>query len=987
MTTEIKQFYTICLLALLSITASGQGQQDMTKYITNPSFEKADGGWTLSDLKRQDNSSFAKKSGAYYVEKWVASSSTAGNASAKQKLVGLPMGVYRLTAAAQNLAQSNESKQCKGAYIYAGNQKTPVYTPALYSVEFSYVAGDMEIGFVAEKAEGNWLALDNFKLYKIGDVAISDAKAVLLPVIEEANTLYGDGSGKGAADLKTVVDAAQAVYDNADAEVLAVESAITQLESAIAAYRLLNVSEEAPVDRTEYITNPSFENATDGWTVDALANQSNSSFKKKEGSYYIEKWVGKSSTVGNASVRQTLNNLPNGVYKLTVAAQNYSESSTSKKNKGAYIYAGDQKEIVYTPADYSVKFTSVSGTMEIGFVAENATGNWLAVDNFRLYLIGEADVMAEIQRLIAVAEGLEIPEEIASTYQWSQQLTDALTTARALTEMSTQAEVSSAYNALQTAVCDEKELIEKVLFAYRIENATEGPGTAPKVTQTNHFVATGATQALMRAAMAGSNILERGVCWSTEHAPTVLDNRTTKNFQLNGYVFHVKGLAPSTVYYLRPYVINKTYQVAYGDDVKIVTHPMGNSTWSWDEAGPDAATNNRCRTAIKQTIDYFNEWTGIMGFHLSGHYVPGAGAAGGTADCSYGGWMRISQNEPYQAIGTVLHEAGHGVGVGTQERYADKNLHNWEWFGRQTNEVYHFLENQYNNADYKVVGDGTHAWGANASYDWLVNGADKDKHEEFQYIGGMCILYGMFVDGLDPTSSDYRYTDHNGISSYAYNFDEMKKYYFMNKNAQRGLGKGVLFQRTPAGVVSWKENLTDEALSDSAAWYMEYDPVNCYYLFRNAATGRYLSHYTGVSARGISKPSSNEWFQLMPDRTNITIGTGKSKKTTHGYWLTWKTDEFKAVNAAALGKTTGYGNITATTFDFSNSATAQQWIIISEDELADYRAIAVATGIKEIEYAMDEELVSKSVYDLQGRRVSTPTKGLYIINGKKVLIK
>ncbi len=28
-----------------------------------------------------------------------------------------------------------------------------------------------------------------------------------------------------------------------------------------------------------------------------------------------------------------------------------------------------------------------------------------------------------------------------------------------------------------------------------------------------------------------------------------------------------------------------------------------------------------------------------------------------------------------------------------------------------------------------------------------------------------------------------------------------------------------------------------------------------------------------------------------------------------------------------------------------------------------------------------------SVHDLQGRRVTTPKKGLYIINGKKVFIK
>ena len=33
------------------------------------------------------------------------------------------------------------------------------------------------------------------------------------------------------------------------------------------------------------------------------------------------------------------------------------------------------------------------------------------------------------------------------------------------------------------------------------------------------------------------------------------------------------------------------------------------------------------------------------------------------------------------------------------------------------------------------------------------------------------------------------------------------------------------------------------------------------------------------------------------------------------------------------------------------------------------------------------EMINDNVYDLQGRSVSQPTKGLYIVNGKKVIIK
>ena len=44
-----------------------------------------------------------------------------------------------------------------------------------------------------------------------------------------------------------------------------------------------------------------------------------------------------------------------------------------------------------------------------------------------------------------------------------------------------------------------------------------------------------------------------------------------------------------------------------------------------------------------------------------------------------------------------------------------------------------------------------------------------------------------------------------------------------------------------------------------------------------------------------------------------------------------------------------------------------------------------ATGIERV--SVNENFENGEVYDLQGRRVSQPTKGLYIVNGKKVVIK
>lgn len=737
-------------------------------------------------------------------------------------------------------------------------------------------------------------------------------------------------------------------------------------------------------DKTSLIANPNFESGTTGWETENLQLQTNNSFAPKNGSTYMERWVNRGNKVGNASARQTVSGLSTGTYKLTVAAQNLNEGASSQKCTGAYVYADDQRTPIYTPGDYSVTFTCLTGTAEIGFFAENATGNWLALDNFRLTLVEKIDagvVAQEVNNLVKKAEEL-LPSIKHDGI--AHDLENAINAGKLITEASPEEN-------MQAALLNLRTMFDKAQFAFNIDNATPGSGVAPAVTKTNTYVATGATQALVRASIKGSNILESGVCWSTRHDPTVLDERTTKSFSLNGTIYHIKGLQPSTVYYARPYVINKTYTVAYGDELKIVTHPTGTCTGSWDEKAPDEAANKRCREAIQQTIEYFNEWTGIQGFHLSGHY----GADTPTADCSYGGWMRIGPNPAYQAIGTVLHETGHGVGVGTSARWnnctdtREREGKYGKWLGREANTVLQFLENKYNNETY-FLGDAVHGWGNNASYDWLVNGADKDKHSELQYIGGMCILHGLFVDGLCPTSATP-----NGIAAYSYNFDDNKKYYLMNKDKAFGLGEGLLYQRSGTGV-AWKSLLNGEVVSDSAAWNMEFDPKLGMYLFKNAATGKYLTHSANgeIAVRTIrTQASEKERFQLMPDRTNVTFNLADKKTTTHGFWFTWEEGGSKAMTAQALSASRGYGAVAGTVFNFSDKATNQQWIILSEDELKAYQDKAlVATDLYSVPSVTDGTNEIVGIYNVDGTRLSHIQRGFNVLKykdgtSKKTLVR
>jgi hypothetical protein len=65
-----------------------------------------------------------------------------------------------------------------------------------------------------------------------------------------------------------------------------------------------------------------------------------------------------------------------------------------------------------------------------------------------------------------------------------------------------------------------------------------------------------------------------------------------------------------------------------------------------------------------------------------------------------------------------------------------------------------------------------------------------------------------------------------------------------------------------------------------------------------------------------------------------------------------------------------------------------------EDTTAEARTLTfdffddVTTGVKDAKHLMNSGLLTTdNVYDLQGRRIANPTKGLYIVNGKKVIIK
>ena len=70
----------------------------------------------------------------------------------------------------------------------------------------------------------------------------------------------------------------------------------------------------------------------------------------------------------------------------------------------------------------------------------------------------------------------------------------------------------------------------------------------------------------------GSNVTERGVCWSTGINPTIFDARTSDGDGLGIFTSYLTGLTPNVVYHFRAYAVN-SIGVTYGDDLSFTVIP------------------------------------------------------------------------------------------------------------------------------------------------------------------------------------------------------------------------------------------------------------------------------------------------------------------------------------------------------------------------------------------------------------------------------
>jgi hypothetical protein len=593
-----------------------------------------------------------------------------------------------------------------------------------------------------------------------------------------------------------------------------------------------------------YIENPDFEARFVGWNNNGFYFVTNSNFGQKHGKIYMERWVASGSRIPNVEISQDLY-LPAGTYKLSAGCQNIQQSGKIDSCRGASLYVNNLKIAVSQSKRYDLTFTVLQGTTRIGFKIASSNANWAAIDDVKLTLLDtniEAE-HAELQKLIGEAES------VVGEGEGAAELQAAINEANALIEAGSNEGIGSLAKRLSDATLN-----------YRILNAT---GSTPRIV-TNKFIAAGATVLLGRMTTnLTSGILEKGFCWSTNPEPTIFDNRSTKYFSAHGEIYRMERLKPGTMYYVRPYILTNMYKLAYGDIIKAPTLPKGTVTADYDNGG-STEENYRIASAIEEIKWLYNNISSVRGINLSVHYSAGTP----TADCSYGGWMRVGANESYQQTGTILHETNHGVGVGTSDVWWNGNYREegdrGKWLGPRATQMIQFL-NKDNTA--YMTGDNTHMWPISSfsGPNYGINGSWEDTYNPentLLYYGNVLITHAMHQDGLVCSSSV-------GFASPAYTFtqEDDTKYYIKTTDSENGNETSLLYVTENGSLAHMPMGATKAMANDNCAWNIVYNPQTAYYTFRNVGTGRCLSSYN-QTYRVVTRttPSVNERVQLLPSR-------------------------------------------------------------------------------------------------------------------------
>jgi hypothetical protein len=421
--------------------ASPTNPMDLTSKVVNPSANQGRTGWNWSFSSAVQNQGigtdalFTKATPPYF-EAWTPASNKPMTGRIYQIITDLPNGNYELTVAAQGKGGATDN-----LHVYANDALSGIFVDTVITVPFMVTAGTAEIGIKAEAADVNWIAIDEIHLSYLGfdpaamidalNAQIAEADSLLtlkmkesvateltnartnaaaavaaspavksqleaagaemaaaLPAANasiagyatlkaaiEASEAKYNAEAPGAADFRAAIDAAQAAWDAAKIDPAVQVNALAVANNA---FDFAAASETNPV-LTNLVVNPTFDTNTLGWSTTTGANNTGIA-SNQQGDFTVPFWENWSPNNFTGKMYQVIENVPNGDYLLKAAV------FCNNGGSGLYLYANDDKVLANTtaPTYHEVMTRVTNNRLEIGIVMEEATNNWVGIDNVSL---------------------------------------------------------------------------------------------------------------------------------------------------------------------------------------------------------------------------------------------------------------------------------------------------------------------------------------------------------------------------------------------------------------------------------------------------------------------------------------------------------------------------------------------------------------------------------------------------------------------------
>ncbi len=385
-----KHFISYILLLLMSIGA--QAQSDVTaQYIQSSDFTSTD-GWT--EEKSYFGSIGTGQIGTFAVhDKLPSIVSTAdgthlstefcagfecrwsSNFSAYTQTVNLPAGVYTLTYDVENCNSDTKSLDYENRFYVKVGETT-----------FSDTSTE-------------WMQSNtNWTTHSISFTIVNDGNATI-------SLGFGTGSNDNPQEETPVL--------------------------YVSHLKLASASADNPMT-TNFVVNGTFDDGITGWsrTGNLRNNQTNTNIQGDFTGTFYENWD--VNPMVN-KMYQTITDIPNGHYKLRIAA--FVNHLNGNPSATQYVYANDDKTYLTSenPIYYEVETYVTNNTIEIGLEQTTATANWMGMDNVSLIYYG-LDQSFEARRTLedALAYYHQYFDD-NTTYartQMSQQAGDELSTAK-----------------------------------------------------------------------------------------------------------------------------------------------------------------------------------------------------------------------------------------------------------------------------------------------------------------------------------------------------------------------------------------------------------------------------------------------------------------------------------------------------------------------------------------------------------------------------